>query len=259
MKRHVAASCMFTVVACSSPKDVAVAGDTGAIVEDTAPLEDTAPWLTYPEGPYGLKVGETFPNFAFKGYKDGTGEWTDISMIDYYDPDGTRGINGIYWVVSAQWCPPCREEAKILPGMLDRLYRPRGARFATAMIQDSKRNPATQLTVDQWLAAYRLNFDIVLDDEPQTLPSSGTVGLPYNYIINPRDMKVYRIIQGVNPEATTIPPLSSLLTKNGAPPPPAMDAGTTPPADTGTTPPADTGTPPPADTGTPPTSDAAAD
>jgi hypothetical protein len=43
-------------------------------------------------------------------------------------------------------------------------------------------------------------------------------------VINPRDMKVYRIIQGVNPDAATIPVLSSLLTKNGAPPPP-RDAG----------------------------------
>jgi hypothetical protein len=48
----------------------------------------------------------------------------------------------------------------------------------------------------------------------------------------------------VNPDATTIPALSSMLTKNGAPPPPA-DAGTTP-ADTGTTP-TDTATAPPVD------------
>ncbi len=219
MTRLAVVACIFTVVACSSPNDVPV-------VADTAPAaEDTAPWLTYPEGPYGLTVGETFPNFAFKGYKDGTGEWTDISMIDYYDPDGTRGINGVYWVVSAQWCPPCREEAKILPGMYDRLYRARGARFATAMIQNNRKEPATQPTVDSWLAAYRLNFDIVLDDESQTLPSEGSVGLPYNYVIDPRNMKVYRIVQGVNPDATTIPALSSVLTKNGAPPL-ARDAGT---------------------------------
>lgn len=221
----VALSLSTLVLACASSKPTSVTTDSEAAVEDTAAAEDTAPWLTYPEGPYGLKVGETFPNFTFKGYKDGTGEWTDISMIDYYDPDSTRGINGIYYVVSAQWCPPCREEAKILPGMLDNLYRARGARFVTAMIQDSKKNPATKLTVDQWQALFKLNFDIVLDDAPESLPTSGSVGLPYNYVINPRDMKVARIVQGVNPEATTIPPLSAMLTKNGAPPPPS-DAGT---------------------------------
>lgn len=211
-------------IACSSNP-----APPAAAVEDSSPedaaVEDTAPALTYPEGPYGLAVGQVFPNFAFKGYKNGTGEWTDITMLDYYDPDGSRGINGIYFVVSAQWCPPCREEAKILPGMLDRLYRARGGVFVTAMIEDNKKNPATQTTVDQWLAAYRLNFDIVLDDEQQTLPKTGSVGLPYNYVLNPRDMRVYRIVQGVNPDATTIPALSSMLTKNGAPPPPA-DAGT---------------------------------
>ena len=109
--------------------------------------------------------------------------------------------------------------------MLDNSYRARGARFVTAMIEDNKKNPATQLTVDQWVALFKPNFDIVLDDAPSSLPTSGTVGLPYNYVINPRDMKIFRIIQGLNPGATTIPALSTVLTKNGAPAP-ATDAGT---------------------------------
>ena len=114
----------------------------------------------------------------------------------------------------------------MLPGMYTNLYRPRGARFVTSMIEDAKTNPATQVTVDQWLSAYKLNFDIVLDAESATLPKTGSVGLPYNYVLNPRDMKVARVIQGVNPEATTIPALSSVLTKNGAPPPPRDAAST---------------------------------
>jgi len=199
--------------------------DTGT-VEDTAPPPDTAPWLTYPDPPYGLKVGETFPNLAFKGYHDGTGDWTDITMQDYYDPDGSRGIYGIYLVVAAQWCPPCNEEANMLSRFWPEQYKMRGARFLTAMIQDSARNPATRTTVDQWIKAHKINFDIVLDDEPQTLPTTGSIGLPYNYVINPRDMKVFKIIQGVDPAATNVPMLDLMLKKNGAPPPPAVDSGT---------------------------------
>ncbi len=217
----VALAVAATLLACSSKEPTNVAEDAAA-AEDAvvAPLE-------YPPGPYGLKVGNVYPNFAFKGYRDGTGEWTDITMLDYYDPDGSRGINGIYLVVSAQWCPPCREEAKMLPGMYTSLYKPRGARFLTTMIEDTSRNPATQKTVDQWLTAYRLNFDIALDDGQETLPQEGSVGLPYNYVINPRDMRVFRIVQGVNPEATTITPLSVLLRNNGAPPIVSSDGGVT--------------------------------
>jgi len=46
-------------------------------------------------------------------------------MHDYYDPDGSKGINAIYLVVSAQWCVPCQGEAKQLSRLND-LYKPTG-------------------------------------------------------------------------------------------------------------------------------------
>ncbi len=215
----------FTVVmflGCASKDDtksVAGAADTG-VAEDTAPVEDTAPWLTYPEGPYGLEKGMVFPNASFKGYlggidAKGRGEWSDIKMIDYYDPTGERGIFALLVVVSAEWCPPCREEAKDLPRFFTSLYQPRGARFLTTMIQDSKRNPADQPTVDRWTNQYQINFDIVADPDEQTIPAGS--GIPRNYIINPRDMKIYRVNEGVNPDASIVPGLNPLLDFNMAP------------------------------------------
>src|SRR5688500_1548746 len=65
------------------------ADDAGATPEDTKPA------LEYPPGPYGKTVGAVIPNATWDGYKDGTGEWTKLSLLDYYDPDGSRGINAI--------------------------------------------------------------------------------------------------------------------------------------------------------------------
>lgn len=82
--------------------DTASTDDTGAV--DTGP----PPPPEYPAGPYGKTVGQTAPNLCFKGYRDGVagkdkGEWTDICLGDYYDPDGTRGIRAIRLGGAALW------------------------------------------------------------------------------------------------------------------------------------------------------------
>jgi hypothetical protein len=212
------ASALVGLLACSSSSSgpgtgttpgedtgVAPTEDTGTVpTEDTTPVEeDTTPALEYPPAPYGLKVGNIFPNFAFKGYKQGVGEWTDMTMLDHYDPDGSRGVTGIYFVVTAQWCPPCNTEADHLPLWWTTSYKDRGARVLSAVIEDSTHKPATQLTVDQWVKRHKINFDIMLDSASDSLPKVGTVGLPYNYLIDPRTMKVVRIIQGIDPAVST--------------------------------------------------------
>lgn len=182
---------------------------------DAAPPPPPPPATGYPSGPYGLNVGQTFPNLSFQGYRDGTGAWTTLTMGDYYDPTGSRHVNGLYLDVSASWCGACRAEAGDLPAMYAGTYKARGGRFLTAMIQDSSSSPATQSTVDEWKTTFSLNFDIVADGTESTLPKSGGVGLPHNYVIDTRTMKVSKVIEGADPGATSIPALDAVLTKNG--------------------------------------------
>lgn len=228
-----AALLLTLAIGCASKDGTQAAADTGTPEEDTAPAEDTAPWNVYPEGPYGLNKDNIFPNAKLSGYRDGvdgTREWTEMSMQDYYDPTGERGVYAILVVVSAEWCGPCKEEAKDLPGFYTNIYKPRGAKFLTSMIEDKAGKPATQAVVDRWLTAYKANFDIAADPEGLVmLPKSDPKwSIPRNYIINPRDMKIARVNSGVNPDATTIPGLKVMLDYNGAPAAPAAaDAGTT--------------------------------
>ena len=226
--RLIFASALVGLLACSSSSSgpagttggddtgTTPTDDTGTPADDTAPPdEDTATALTYPDGPYGLKLHNVFPNLTFKGYSDGAiGDFTDHSMLDYYDPDGSRGITAIYFVVAAQWCGPCNEEADHLPVWYTTSYKDRGARFVSAVIESATPKndatgkqigwmPATQTTVNSWVKKHKVNFDIMLDDTESALPHTGSVGLPYNYIIDPRNMTVKRILQGIDP--ATVP------------------------------------------------------
>jgi hypothetical protein len=210
---------------CSSsdtPKSVP-STETGPTETDTA--TQPAP-LTYPDGPYGLARGNVFPNLQFKGYREGKGAWTDIQMLDYYDPDGSRGINAIYITVSAEWCPVCKEDAKVLPGWYESHYRPRGARFITSILETYDRKPATKAAVDLWVSAYAPNFDIVADPDAETFPETFTA-LPVNFEINPRTMVVFRVFNNGYEFTRGIPGLDLLLDQNNAPPAPpiVIDAG----------------------------------
>lgn len=86
-----------------NPDDETGTTSDGGTTDDTGATEDTAAPLEYPAGPYGKTVGATMPNISWEGYRDGTGEWTTISLLDYYDPDGSRGIRAIKVGAAALW------------------------------------------------------------------------------------------------------------------------------------------------------------
>src|SRR5215468_5049038 len=89
----------LALTACSAPRrDYSAYQDSGTPpLEDTGAAEETPPVDTapaYPDGPYDyLHKGDVFPNIHFQGYRDGVGAWTDFTMSDFWDPDGSKGIN----------------------------------------------------------------------------------------------------------------------------------------------------------------------
>jgi hypothetical protein len=82
----------------------------------------------------------------------------------------------------------------------------------TLLVQNATSGTATQSTVDGWIAKYSLNHDVVADPG-MSLAAGGTIGLPYNVIVDPRTMKIVKIIPGDGPtvEAT----IDSLIKTNG--------------------------------------------
>jgi hypothetical protein len=67
--------------------------------------------------------------------------------------------------------------------------------------------------VDSWIAKYSLVHDVVADPGMSLAAGGGTIGLPYNVIVDPRTMKIVKIIPGDGPtvEAT----VNTLITTNG--------------------------------------------
>jgi len=82
------------------------------------------------------------------------------------------------------------------------------------LIQDAARAPATKTTVDGWNTKYKCQYDIVADPKMQIAPTGGgSIGLPYQMIIDPRTMTITKIIQGDGPSVDSA--VTALITKNG--------------------------------------------
>jgi len=220
-------ACAALVAACGSSNDKsggAAGGPTGDDDSGTGPDDTSPPPPTivdgYPVGPFGFVTGQVFPNVTLQGYVGGTGPWTTISTKDYFDPDGSKGINGLMITIGAPWCAGCTAEGASLPSLYASKYQALGARFLSAIVQDASSAPATQATVDAWVKSYKTNYDIAADPDLLTVHLEGSGGggslpLPYDYVIDPRTMRITAIDAGIASYGATIPGLDPLLKKNG--------------------------------------------
>ncbi|MGZ5969730.1 MAG: peroxiredoxin family protein [Polyangiales bacterium] len=179
---------------------------------DQPPAEQPPAQPAYPAGTTGLKQGQIFPDVSFEGYRDGTGDWTSLAMHDYFDPDGSKKVTGLYIVVSAQWCAVCQQEAGIKPKEYPDWLK-RGARFLMVLGQDNSGKPAQKLTVDQWQTRFHLNFDVGADPKLEFLPKDAT-GFPTCFVVDPRTMKIVRMLPGVTSDGS-IPGLDAIVRRNG--------------------------------------------
>jgi hypothetical protein len=176
------------------------------------PSDTPPPPPAYPSGTTGLAQFNVFPDVTFEGYRDGKGDWTTLAMHDYFDPDGSKKITGLYIVVSAQWCAVCQQEAQYLPTAYPDWLK-RGARFLMVLGQDNSAKPATKLTVDQWQSKFHLNFDVGADPKLQFMPKTAS-GFPTCFVVDPRTMKITRVLPGVTSDGS-IPGLEPLVKRNG--------------------------------------------
>jgi hypothetical protein len=194
---------------------------TGCAIESQSPVDtravepiagEPAP-VAYPSGPYALAKGAIIPNACFEGYRDGKPPLTLICMSDFFDPDGSRGVNAVAIEVGAEWCTPSVESLRQLV-MLDAAVRARGGRFVGALGQDSKGDPASQTTLERISSAHRLTIDLVADPLQKLSPTQPGHGIPLTYVVDPRTMRIVRINEGTSADPS-VPGFEQLLTANG--------------------------------------------
>jgi hypothetical protein len=169
-----------------------------------------------PTGATGTKEGLVLPQGDLTGYRNGAGPFASISTCDYFDPDGSRGLRALLVIRSGAWCVPCQSLAKQLGPIVDG-YLARGARILEVLVNgNSAKQPATQATLDAWIAKYGCTYDVArANADVLGRPDDG---VPTCFFVSPRTL----VIESVNVGSDiidgkgVIAGLETILHANGA-------------------------------------------
>ncbi len=152
------------------------------------------------------------PSLQWQGYAPGASTVSTIKITDFFDCDGTKGVNALLLDASATWCGPCNMEADSIPTWMSGSWGKDGVKVVTLMIQDENRNKATTMTAQAWISAHSLTSIDVCADPDDSL-GMGFMGIPANFLIDPRTMKIVSETEGTNaPDAD--PAVDQLALKN---------------------------------------------
>jgi thiol-disulfide isomerase/thioredoxin len=156
----------------------------------------SGPVQGYPAGPYGIMTNNTVAaTLANKGsgwqcLPAGSSTPTTVQVSDFFDSDGSKGINAVVFDTSAEWCGSCRSESSSLEQQVTTHFKPEGVRVVVLMIQNADRSPADIQTAIRWRSQYNLNDVMVCAAPGFEFAQSGTNGLPLNVLVDPRSMVV---------------------------------------------------------------------
>ena len=174
------------------------AGGAGGTTETTTETPTPTVECVYPTMGFSTQPGGVMPNHSWQGFVNESMEAAEVSMADYYDCAGQKGINGLLVDISATWCGTCQEEAKTLTAKMKNEWEALGIRVLTLMIEDAASKPATIDTALQWKQQYKLTTTTVAAN-PEFFFSQlaqGTIGLPFLVVIDPRTMTLVETQQG---------------------------------------------------------------
>jgi len=79
--------------------------------------------------------------------------------------------------------------------------------------EDVSHKPATESVVETWTRKFGLSLDVVLDPTFKACPKSGSYGMPYHLLVDPRTMRIAKIVQGDSPSVDLA--VETLMRKNG--------------------------------------------
>lgn len=168
--------------------------------------------LPYAPGPYGISVGSVMPNWRYYGYahpeNDVGGPMTEIQLAEFYNPtgadvyppgsvmgEGAPKPKALAVVMSAVWCGPCQEEARlILPDQYTK-YKPQGGEFM-ANLADGRGGPADQINLDGWVSSFVVDYPLVFDPNYRLFQVAPEFVWPTNYIVDTRTMRIVMAIAG---------------------------------------------------------------
>lgn len=199
MEKYLLASRSIVVGAraCAAALLLATAGCSPDPAEDTG--EASSRQCRYPVGANGYDSGDVPPpTLSWGGWAEG-GAASTIALRDYFDCNGSKGVNAILVDQSAAWCGVCQTVARKIGQNLRDGWSARGIHVITLLSEGTDRSPATLDTALTWKQQFRLDGTAVAADPALSL--RGTVAeaqalYPYEIVIDPRTMRIVEASAG---------------------------------------------------------------
>lgn len=142
------------------------------------------------------KVGDTLPEtLRWQGLAAGSVELTTLSLADFYDPTGAKGINALLITEGSPNCAPCTAEAKDLPGRLQGQWGKLGVQVVQLLVDNGNLGPATLTSALQWQKKANASWPIGIDPD-FTFAQTGSNPFPIQVVIDPRTLKIVARISG---------------------------------------------------------------
>ncbi|RLB62184.1 MAG: hypothetical protein DRI90_09635 [Deltaproteobacteria bacterium] len=146
---------------------------------------------------FGIDEGKTLgPGFEWEGYAEGCPTPSTISIADFYDCDGSRGINAIYLSSSRFNCSGCAQESSEMQAKIDGSWGALGIKVIFAIIQSDDDGPPTIDDVLTYKSQYGLDDATLIADPSMSFLIGATITTPHITIVNPRNMEVTAVQTG---------------------------------------------------------------
>lgn len=184
---------------CSSPQD-AVPFETGLELGAGTTRVDE-PRLAYPAPPYGASRGAIVENYRFLGWSNpksagyDTNRLERLSLADFYDPHGDKGIRFLVVTSTAVWCSACKQEYVDMVAS-GGAYQNKGVRFLGALFEDVNSKPARPSDLKTWAKTFKVPFAMGLDPEFNLGSAFDVEATPMEMVIDARTMEILDIESG---------------------------------------------------------------
>jgi len=208
----------LSLVACSSaPTPDPTQKDPTKPVQPMEPAP--TPVYTAPDYPSatGKDPGSVIPDMTWDAFLPSSpvGVTGKMSLHDFFDPDGARGVNALLIITSAEWCGACMAEAMTLESKIKSQWGAEGVLVVELMLEDTTSNrgiPQVTAAADRWRAKFSLTDMSVGIDPGFTYAHSGTNGLPLNVLVDPRTMQM--VVRQDGSGGTIESQIATLVAKN---------------------------------------------
>jgi hypothetical protein len=131
----------------------------------------------------------------WQGYREQSTVVETIPVTDYFDCDGSKGINAVLFTTTQWLCSACQQEASELEARMAG-WAPMGIKVAVMLVTGPSDGPATPQDAWIWKENWGLNSMAVVADPQYSLVPGNSVGTPQMTVVDPRTMRVHYLQEG---------------------------------------------------------------